>query len=102
MALSNANGQCSTFSGSGYSGNGDVVSAKDSVNGNWSYTYDDFNRLVSARCKFWANERNLDELDPMTVSGTAGLQAQTVSPDAPWSYTGHNNWGWSYLRSSRR
>ncbi len=32
----------------GYAPNGDVLSANDSVNGNWSYTYDDFNRLLTA------------------------------------------------------
>jgi RHS repeat-associated protein len=31
-----------------YSGDGDVTSGNDSVNGNWSYTYDGFNRLASA------------------------------------------------------
>jgi RHS repeat-associated protein len=32
----------------GYASNGDVVSANDSVNGNWTYSYDDFNRLMTA------------------------------------------------------
>jgi len=31
-----------------YTKNGNVLSANDSVNGNWSYTYDDFNRLLTA------------------------------------------------------
>ncbi|MCU1304992.1 MAG: repeat-associated core domain protein [Candidatus Sulfotelmatobacter sp.] len=31
-----------------YAPDGDVLSAQDSVNGNWNYTYDDFNRLVTA------------------------------------------------------
>ncbi|KAA6461894.1 hypothetical protein DYQ86_09610 [Acidobacteria bacterium AB60] len=48
LSLSNANGQCSSFSGTGYAGNDDVLVAKDSINGNWTYTYDDFNRLISA------------------------------------------------------
>jgi YD repeat-containing protein len=34
--------------GLGYAGNGDVTSATDSVNSNWSYCYDDFNRLTGA------------------------------------------------------
>ena len=34
-----------------YSGNSNILSAIDSVNGTWSsYTYDDFNRLVSSSC----------------------------------------------------
>ncbi|HET9282240.1 MAG TPA: RHS repeat-associated core domain-containing protein [Candidatus Angelobacter sp.] len=32
----------------GYAPNGNVLSANDSVNGNWTYSYDDFNRLVGA------------------------------------------------------
>ena len=32
----------------GYAPNGDILSANDSVNGNWTYTYDDFNRLAAA------------------------------------------------------
>ena len=32
----------------GYSGDSDVTSAADSVNGNWTYGYDGFNRLVAA------------------------------------------------------
>jgi uncharacterized protein (TIGR03437 family) len=31
-----------------YAPNGDVLTAQDSVNGNWNYTYDDFNRLATA------------------------------------------------------
>lgn len=32
----------------GYAPNGDVTSATDSVNGAWTYTYDDFNRIATA------------------------------------------------------
>jgi len=32
----------------GHASNGDVNSANDSVNGNWTYTYDEFNRLTAA------------------------------------------------------
>jgi len=32
----------------GYAPNGNVLSANDSVNGNWTYGYDDFNRLSTA------------------------------------------------------
>jgi RHS repeat-associated protein len=34
----------------GYSGNGSVLNAKDSFNGTWSYTYDDFNRVSTSSC----------------------------------------------------
>ena len=34
-----------------YSGNSNVLTATDSINGTWSnYTYDDFNRLISSTC----------------------------------------------------
>jgi RHS repeat-associated protein len=32
----------------GYAPNGDILSANDSANGNWNYTYDDFNRLANS------------------------------------------------------
>ena len=32
----------------GYAGNGSILYANDSANGNWAYTYDDFNRLKTA------------------------------------------------------
>jgi YD repeat-containing protein len=39
----------SSYSSSpGYSGNGDVLQATDSANTNWTYLYDDFNRLKQA------------------------------------------------------
>lgn len=34
----------------GYAGDSDVLSATDSVNGTWSYTYDGFNRLATSDC----------------------------------------------------
>ncbi len=42
FSIANPNGQ------SGYAGNGNVLFANDSVNGNWAYTYDSFNRLMTA------------------------------------------------------
>jgi YD repeat-containing protein len=37
-----------SFSVTSFAPNGDVLAANDSVNGNWTYTYDPFNRLVGA------------------------------------------------------
>ena len=31
-----------------YAADGDVLTGNDSVNGNWTYTYDDFNRALTA------------------------------------------------------
>lgn len=36
------------FNITSFAPNGDILSASDSVNANWSYGYDDFNRLISA------------------------------------------------------
>jgi RHS repeat-associated protein len=50
--LSATNGSIYSFSipsgSTGYAGNGSILSASDSINGNWTYTYDAFNRLVGA------------------------------------------------------
>ncbi len=35
-------------SSGGYAPNSDILAANDSVNGNWTYTYDDFNRLMGS------------------------------------------------------
>jgi YD repeat-containing protein len=36
--------------GVGYTADSDLLSATDSVNGTWSYTYDGFNRLATSNC----------------------------------------------------
>ena len=52
VGLSNATGACSqsgfTSGASGYGGNGNVLQYLDLVNGSWTNTYDDMNRLHSA------------------------------------------------------
>jgi RHS repeat-associated protein len=37
-------------SATGYAPNGNILFAKDSVNGTWAYTYDDFNHLLTSNC----------------------------------------------------
>ena len=37
-----------SFNITSFAPNGDILTATDSVNGNWAYAYDDFNRLLSA------------------------------------------------------
>jgi RHS repeat-associated protein len=39
-----------TGSSTGYAPNGDILFANDSANGNWAYTYDDMNRVISGTC----------------------------------------------------
>jgi RHS repeat-associated protein len=41
-------GSLYSLSMSSYAPDGDILSVNDSVNGNWTYTYDDFNRLATA------------------------------------------------------
>ncbi len=36
--------------GIGYTGNGDVRYVNDNINGNWTYAYDDLNRLLTSAC----------------------------------------------------
>jgi len=67
-----------------------VVSAHDSVNGNWTYQYDDLNRIASATASSgpfsgttmsWTYDRY----------GNRWTQAQTGVATQSLSYTGHNN-----------
>jgi RHS repeat-associated protein len=79
-ALSSANGQCSGMSTNGYSGNGDVITSQDFVNGNWSYKYDDLNHLVWANATAgpWAGDTMTWSYDrygnrwTQTLTGTTG------------------------------
>ena len=49
MGTTSGNCGASVYSvASGYSGRGDVLTANDSANTNWTYQYDDFNRLYQA------------------------------------------------------
>jgi YD repeat-containing protein len=41
-------GTAYSFSGLNWAGNGALLGANDAVNGNWTYTYDAFNRLSTA------------------------------------------------------
>jgi len=45
---SNTLNQCQQGSINGYAPDGEIVLANDSVNGNWTYSYDAFNRLAAA------------------------------------------------------
>jgi YD repeat-containing protein len=47
--------------------NGDVLTSNDSANGNWTYGYDDFNRLLSANATG-------QSYTITTVLGTAGTR----------------------------
>lgn len=61
-----------------YAPNGDILGANDSINGNWTYTYDDFNRLNTAQksategCSWtydrYGNRFNQDDYTPNAVT----------------------------------
>ena len=92
VRLSNANGQCTAISWNGYAGDGNVVESQDSINGTWTYQYDDMNRLISATQAAGA--------DPLgssggTVSWTydrfGNRWSQAVTGQTPQSYTFMHN-----------
>ena len=66
---------------SGYAPNNDILAANDSVNGNWNYAYDGFNRLCASNQGGQTSALHLDEqqdkrpsVTPMTDSETAGTR----------------------------
>jgi RHS repeat-associated protein len=82
-----------------YAPNGDVLAANDSANGNWTYQYDDFNRLVKSVPSgqtYWYTY-DYDRLGNrwhQSLNGTGGPPGNTSS----LSFSGSNNRidGYSY------
>ncbi len=74
----------------GYAPNGNVTSANDTVNGNWTYKYDDFNRLVSgtlgSAVLSWTYDQNGNRWT-QTASGSGS----GTWPQPQYSFTGNNN-----------
>jgi RHS repeat-associated protein len=93
-----SNGNCSTnkyrFT-SGYGANSDVTSSTDTANGNWTYTYDDFNRISTGvatngeGCS-WDYDRYGNRWHQNAHNGSC--------PAPQFSFTGNNNRidGYSY------
>jgi hypothetical protein len=69
--------------GMGYAPNGNVVTANDSVNGNWVYTYDAINRLVSS------NRNSNQQSYTYDIDRYGNRWHQT--PGGQYSFTGNNN-----------
>ena len=69
----------------GHAPNGDVTNSTDTVNGNWSYTYDEFNRLTNASSPAntlaWTYDR----------FGNRWHQSATVGVQPYNTFTGSNN-----------
>jgi RHS repeat-associated protein len=74
----------------GYAPNGDVTAANDTVNGNWTYKYDDFNRLLSgtlgSAVLSWTYDQNGNRWT-QTASGSGSGSW----PQPQYSFTGNNN-----------
>jgi RHS repeat-associated protein len=68
-----------------YAPNGDVLTANDSVNGNWTYSYDDFNRLAAANNSSpqqglgYAYDRYGNRWQQNVTAGTANSSILTFS-----------------------
>jgi RHS repeat-associated protein len=84
-------GNCSTnkyrFT-TGYAPNSDIVSSTDTVNGNWTYTYDDLNRLSTGGANngegcSWEYDRYGNRWHQNAHSGSC--------PAPQYSFTGNNN-----------
>jgi YD repeat-containing protein len=82
-------------SGTGFAPNGDILFAHDTVNGDWSYTYDDFNRLISASSSAgpcagmnlsWGYDRYGNRWNQTATGSTTCTASQPQH-----SFTGNNN-----------
>jgi RHS repeat-associated protein len=76
--------------------NGTVTSANDSVNGNWSYTYDEFNRLAAASKSGFAMQWQYDRYGNRQRQGGNGpTPSYTIDPTtnrvANFSYDANGN-----------
>jgi RHS repeat-associated protein len=66
----------------GYAPNGDVLTANDSVNGNWTYSYDDFNRLATSSSPQQAYNYAYDEYGNrwnQTLTAGTGLLSSSMT-----------------------
>jgi RHS repeat-associated protein len=68
-----------------YAANGDVLSGNDTVNGNWTYAYDAFNRLLTAASSntglgcSWVYDRFGNRLQQNPYNGSCGAPQYTSS-----------------------
>lgn len=86
----------------GYAPNGDVTSTNDSVNGNWTYSYDDFNRLMGSSCTSHCPDGQNTQAFSYSYDRFANRWKQTVTAGSggtsSLTFTGGNNHmdGYSY------
>jgi RHS repeat-associated protein len=80
-----------------YSGNSNVLTATDSVNGTWSnYTYDDFNRLISSTCSAACPQGNSNIAFSYTYDRYGNRWQQTLTagtgswPQPSYSFDANN------------
>jgi hypothetical protein len=85
-----------------YAPNGDLLAANDSVNGNWFYTYDDFNRLVASSCSSHCTDGQNTQAFSYVYERYANRWQQNVTagsgPQPQLTFNGNNNRmdGYSY------
>ena len=71
-----------------YAPNSDILTANDSVNGNWAYTYDDFNRLLTSNQN---NRQSVYSYDYDQYGNRWHQNGPFPNPPQPLSFTGNNN-----------
>ncbi len=69
----------------GYAPNSDILTANDSVNGNWTYSYDDFNRIAGS------NQNNGQSVYSYNYDQYGNRWHQAGPTPMTLSFTGNNN-----------
>jgi RHS repeat-associated protein len=84
----------------GYAPNGAVLSAADSVDGNWSYTYDDFNRLSTSTCSGTCPDSSSTQGFSYSYDRYGNRWQQTLTsgsgPQSSYTFTNNRLDGYSY------
>jgi RHS repeat-associated protein len=80
-----------------YAGDGDILSATDTVNGQWAYTYDGFNRLLTSNCSATCPDGQSTQGFSYGYDRYGNRWNQTVTagsgPQPSFSFTGAQNGG---------
>lgn len=95
-------GSAYTLNMTSYAPNGDILGVNDSVNGNWTYSYDDFNRLIGSSCNSHCPDGQDTQGFSYGYDRYANRWTQTVTAGSggtsSLSFTGNDNHidGYSY------
>ena len=97
-----AAGSVYTLNMTSYAPNGDILGVNDSANGTWTYSYDDFNRLIGSSCTSHCPDGQNTQGFSYGYDRYANRWKQTVTAGSggtsSLSFTGNNNHidGYSY------